>query len=128
MRDTFVLYDPVGSSAGWSNFRAKLPAQCESADGCYFDADSLNYGDNLQPMTDITITACGATCLELKYDSTTGKYNYLSGVNSGYSRKINITSIGAPVNEIKVSSTVSWAQGSTRTITFSENLYNWIEQ
>jgi prepilin-type N-terminal cleavage/methylation domain-containing protein len=45
---------------------------------------------------------------------------------SGLTRNIVMTSIN--LNEVTISSTVSWTQGSgVRSVTFSENLYNWIE-
>lgn len=46
----------------------------------------------------------------------------------GFGRTISTTAVAGTTDEIKISSTVSWTQGSgVRSVTFSENLYNWIE-
>lgn len=129
MRDTFVLYS-ASSQAGWDAFNSKLTnASCEGANGCFFDDRNVSFADTTMPMTDLIFTACSSsTCPNgaLLYNSLTGKYNYVSGVNSGFIRKIRISQVSA--NETKVFSTVSWTQGSgTYSINFSESLYNWIE-
>lgn len=47
---------------------------------------------------------------------------------SGFLGIINVVNIGSNFNEVKVTSTVSWTQGSgAYKITFSENLFNWLE-
>ena len=63
----------------------------------------------------------------MKYSSTTGKYGYTAGANSVFTRKITMQVVN--VNETKISSTVSWVQGSGTppSVTLSENLYNWVE-
>jgi len=129
MRDTFVLYDPVDSQTGWTAFNTKLTsASCQASNGCYFDADNLFSITPPMPMSKVTLTACGASCSSLKFDITTGKYGYTSGEDSGFIRKIKVTPVGSPVNEIKISSTVYWAQGSgSYNTVFQENLFNWIE-
>jgi len=128
MRDTFVLYNPSSSQAGWNDFNTKLAnGSCQVANGCYFNADNLDYGDTTQPMIDITLTACGASCPPLSFDSSTGKYGY-TGPDSDFVRKIQITQVGSPVNEVKVFSTIYWTQGSGNySMVFSESLFNWME-
>jgi hypothetical protein len=56
-----------------------------------------------------------------------GKYSTnSSGKNSGFIRKIWMVPIGS--NEAQIFSNVSWPQGSTTaSITFSEDLFNWIQ-
>lgn len=128
MRDTFMIYDSVDAQTGWGKFKTKLTtASCFTANGCYFDDQSLNYANNLQPMAGIAVTACGASCPSLLYDSSTGKYGYVvGGTNSGYVRKIQATTIST--DEIRISSTLTWAQSSgSYSITFSEDLFNWIQ-
>jgi len=129
LRDTYVLYDAEGAQTGWNNFNSKLAASsCSTANGCFFNADGLNYGDTSQPMIDITLTACSSsTCPNgtLLHNATTGRYNYASGVNSGFSRSIKVIQSS---NQTKISSTVFWTQGSgPRNVVFSEDLFNWIE-
>ncbi len=129
MRDTYALYTSP-SSAGWNNFNSNLTdaSACQGANGCFFNADNLNFNDNTQPIIDVPLTACSSSSCPngaLLFNPNTGKYGF-SGSPSGFTRKITITQPGA--NETKVFSTVSWTQGSgTRSVTFSENLFNWIE-
>lgn len=128
MRDTFVLYnDPGNTQNGWDAFNQHLVSfACEVSKGCYFDDESLDYGSDSHPMTDLKIIACDGGCRELYYNETTGKYNYDGlGTKSGFIRKIHIEQIN---NETKVFSTVYWKQGSgDYNIVFSETLFNWIE-
>jgi Tfp pilus assembly protein PilV len=127
LRDTYVLYNST-SQNGWNAFNNKLSsAGCMGNNGCYFNADGLVYSDDSQPMIDITMTGCGSSCQTLLYDSTTGKYGYTTGVNSGYIRKIKVIAQPGP-DETKISSTVYWTQGSgTYNMVFSESLFNWVE-
>ncbi|OGI57150.1 hypothetical protein A3B85_03405 [Candidatus Nomurabacteria bacterium RIFCSPHIGHO2_02_FULL_37_13] len=131
MRDTFVLYGAT-SQAGWNAFNTKVAGPsgntvCASADGCYFgDLNAGDFTNPSQPMAGIAVTACVGACPELKYDITTGKYNYTTGASSGYIRKIIVSPIS--VYETKISSTVYWTQGSGNyNMVFSENLFNWVE-
>lgn len=65
------------------------------------------------------------TNLPLKIDSS-GVYQYSSGTDTLFRRKIILTGIGAPVNEIKVVSEVSWSQrGRSFVISAEDHLYNW---
>jgi len=129
MRDTYVLYGANGQ-AGWNAFNTKLSTNSclATGNGCYFNADGLNYLDKTQPMNDLAFSPCvgsGGACPEMKYDSATGKYNYSTGSNTGFFRKIKV--IQDQPNETKISSTVSWMQGSgNHSVTFSENLFNWV--
>ncbi len=129
LRDTHVLYSATPQT-GWNNFNATLidASACNLANGCFFNADGLNYADNTQPMIDILLTACSSsTCPNgaLLYSSTTGKYGF-SGNASGFTRKIRTIAINA--NETEIISTVSWTQSSgNKSISFSESLFNWVE-
>ena len=127
MRDTFVLYGAT-SQAGWDAFNNKLASCSSTGNGCFFNADNLNYSDSTQPMSDIILTACSSSLCSngaLFYDSTTGEYGF-SGVASGYTRKITMSQVSA--DETKILSTVYWTQGSgSYSIVFSESLFNWME-
>jgi len=128
MRDTFVLYDPIDSQNGWNGFSNKLISNsCQNNNGCYFDDQNLDYTAQDRPMVlGLAVTACGASCPPLLYDSSLGKYGYTMGVNPGFTRKIAISQISS--NEIKIFSTVYWTQGSGNySLVFSESLFNWIE-
>jgi len=135
MRDTYVLYDATDSQTGWDSFNSKVvPAPnnlCASANGCYFDDQNVDYTNHSQSVwkNSLSITACNSSCPTLLYDSSTGKYGYAASpttTDSGFIRKISIVQPSS--NETKISSTVSWTQGSgVYNITFSESLFNWIE-
>jgi hypothetical protein len=131
MRDTYVLYSS-STAAGWIDFNNNLidASACQGVNGCYFDDRNVSLTDSSMAMMDLILTACtNSTCSNhpLLYDSTTGKYGYETGSSSGYARQIKISQVNA--NETKVFSTIYWTQGSgEKSITFSDNLFNWIEQ
>ena len=138
MRDTFVLYDPAGTQVGWDAFKDTLTdAACQETSGCYFDDQRDQDGDSFnmylspdpQPITKILLESCAGDCQPLLYNEDTGKYGYdTPGVNSGFIRKIRMTTTESNINEVKIFSSVSWKQGSgTYSVTLSENLFNWVE-
>ncbi|OGI85635.1 hypothetical protein A3A01_01305 [Candidatus Nomurabacteria bacterium RIFCSPLOWO2_01_FULL_39_17] len=139
MRDTYMLYSATGD-AGWKAFYSKLTnsgASCQDENndnddnGCYFNVDAIfSFPANTpMPITQMLLSACYyPTCSEvpLLFNSSTGAYNYSSGADSGFSRQIKINQINSA--EIEVFSTVYWNQGSgPHSISFKENLFNWIE-
>ena len=122
MRDNYVLYtDTTGND--WETFKNAI-SECGNAGGgsgntknCYFDDENL-----IQP--------CGNDLCSnhLLYDSGTGKYNYLSGVDSGFIRSIQARYPSGPNDDIKINSIISWTQPSgSFSVEFSENLFNWVE-
>lgn len=127
LRDTYVLFDATSPQTGWDSFNTKLTnANCDQAAGCYFDSSNVDYANNAQPMTNITLTPCsGGTCPNILFDDTNGKYGYVSGNTSGFIRQINVTQVA---DQTKVYSKVYWVQGSgTYSIVLSESLFNWVE-
>lgn len=135
MRDTYMLYSSDAQS-GWNIFNTSI-TPCFSGNGCYFNPDQLfSYGVSM-PVSDVPIIACSPTsvrqpCPPMAYDTPTstgtgtGKYGYDTGVDSGFTRVITATQISA--DEIKVTSTIYWTQGSgDYNVSFSEDLFNWIE-
>lgn len=141
MRDSYALYDASGAQAGMNAFYAKLAAaSCQTTAGCYFDPEKDQDGASFdlfspasepQPMTKILAASCPAgICPALLYDSASGKYGYGSGADSGFRRKITATASTSfgNVREVRITSNVSWKQGSGNyNITFSETLFSWIE-
>jgi Tfp pilus assembly protein PilV len=126
IRDTFVLYS-ASSQEGWDDFKEKLTdAGCDLTDGCFFDDHSVFSGGEMPSANHVSFIACGTACPKFLYDETTGKYNYISGTSTNLTRKIKITEITD--DEMKVSSTVYWVSGTgTKSLTLSEDLFNWIE-
>lgn len=116
MRDTYGLYTAV-TGKDWSNFKAKL-APCNLGNECGFD-------NSVAP---IDVKKCNQlNDCKLFFNNNNGSYNSGVGVDSGFARKIWADVIG-PDKEIKIFSNVSWTQSSgSYSITFSENLFNWIE-
>lgn len=136
MRDTYMLYSDTAEE-GWELFKAKFPAACTGGNWCYFNDSAVNYSnDNSLPITDLSFSTCGtpnstSICplAPLFYHANSGKYDYIAtgGTTSNFARRINLTQITA--GEWKLSSTVSWTQGSKLySVNFVEYLYNWIEQ
>jgi len=128
MRDTYVLYSADGQT-GWNSFNDNLSTHsCMTENGCFLNADNLFSLPTPMPMTKVTLTACSSsTCPSgiLSYDSTTGKYGF-TGTVSTFTRKIVVNIVSS--EETRISSTVSWAQGSGNySIVFSESLFNWVE-
>jgi type II secretory pathway pseudopilin PulG len=115
IRDTYVLY-PVNGD--WNSFKTKL-ASCNSENGCGFDSSAS--------LADSIFQCSGNRCKLYLYN---GNYNTnLNGVDSGFTRIILRELVGGQNSgEIKIISTVSWTQGAVpHSITFSENLFNWVE-
>lgn len=62
----------------------------------------------------------------LLIDNATGFYNYTSGTLTKFKRKINITSIGAGDDRIKVTVEVSWQErGRTHNFVVVSQITNW---
>lgn len=112
MRDTYVLYSATTPN-NWNNFKAKL-APCNAPNGCSFNTVFPH---------DVRVCNNPNDC---KLYINNGGYDAnFSSVESGFIRKIWMTS---DVNEVKIYSNVSWTQGSgAYNISFSENLFNWVE-
>jgi hypothetical protein len=125
LRDSKVI-SAVNAETGWNDFKTQI-INCIDPGACYFDDSSLLIG---QDITQTIFSSCDSpsSCPELYYSSSSGMYNYdnIGGKKSGFIRRIVVNLIN--VNEIKVTSTVSWNQSSgQRQVIFSENLFNWIE-
>jgi len=113
MRDTLVLSS--STQDGWDSFWNKV-SLCTLNNPCGFY--------DLVSATDSIFICASSTC---SLNLINGNYSYnLTGENSGFERKIWVDLINP--NEFKIYSSVSWRQGSGNyEVTFSENLYNWIE-
>ncbi len=116
MRDTFVLYPQVSGNS-WTGFRSRL-SSCNSNDGCSFDV-VFPHG----------VRGCNNPNDCKLYVNENGGYDTSStGSDSGFSRKIWMVTFPGDQDQVKIFSKVEWTQGSgSYNITFSENLYNWIQ-
>ncbi|HEU0085762.1 MAG TPA: prepilin-type N-terminal cleavage/methylation domain-containing protein [Candidatus Paceibacterota bacterium] len=129
MRDTYMIdFDPADPQKGWQEFKSRVekctPAGNNRERACYFRSDGLFENGSIM---DMALPACGnGQCIELKKRPGGAYGEDSSGSDSGFVRGISMINIGT--DEIKVISTVSWQQKSgPMSVTFSENLYNWIE-
>ncbi len=120
MRDSYVLYSST-TGIDWSNFKAKL-APCNPDGECGFDA-SLSVTDNN------AIFKCSQHFNFCKLFLSNGNYNSTStGSDSGFTRTVWMDTAGLGQDEVRISSTVSWTQGTTPyNITLTENIFNWVE-
>lgn len=89
--------------------------------------DGLASGNYEAGYNDASLTGCVGAC---GYDNLRflkingGFYNYSSGNDTKFKRKITITQIG--LDELEISVEVTWKEkGKTSKITAQENLYNW---
>lgn len=74
---------------------------------------------------DNTIVKCiNNLCPALKYNDTTGFYSYTSGIDSNFTRKVNMTTVNE--KEVAITATLSWRTGFTeKTFTVKEHILNW---
>ncbi|MEI7765199.1 MAG: prepilin-type N-terminal cleavage/methylation domain-containing protein [bacterium] len=125
IRDTYQLYSS-DANTGWGLFVQKLQGHGCREKGCYFDNDENKLEQGEMPITGISFYSCGDKCPNFLYSPSTGKYNYYDGDTSVFSRKILVNQIDD--DNLKITSEVTWKSGNqTGTISFSENLSNWIE-
>ncbi len=127
VRDTYVLYDPNGSGDAWNDFKA-YTLLCTS--GCYLDTISLDFLEQNHPITasGIVKNCSNNNCPTITYNSNTGKYlsgGAGGGVKTVFVRKITLSLIEN--DEIKATSTVTWGSGNSKSVSFTQNLFNWIE-
>ena len=113
MRDTKVLY---GSGNPWNQFKSDFSPCNSENNACGF----------VKPLP-FSVSTCSALNDCKLYVNDGGYDTNPSGSYSGFVRKIWMDTAGA--NEVKIFSKVSWTQGSgSYKITFSENLFNWMEE
>lgn len=118
MRDTAVLYT---NNNGWTNeFKAKVKIS-----SCKNDIDKA-CGFSKPPFN---VFVCNdANPCKLNVNTDGGYSTDPNGLDSGFTRKIWMKDIPSRPDEVKISSKVEWTQGSgSKSVTFSENLFNWIE-
>lgn len=90
--------------------------------------DGLGAGDWEADYDDSGLTFCSAPCnfADLRFLKVPagGFYNYNSGTDTKFKRKITVVLDGS--DKLKVFVEIQWQEkGDTNTITVQENLYNW---
>ena len=130
-RDT-LAFQQKDTGGGWSVFLARYgyPGnfRCFSTNGCYlkmesFDPQNTSYSD---------IGTCSGSCPYMMYNNNTGATIFYSAdgdansVTSIFRRTINMTINPLNPDEVKVTATIDWNNGSTsRTQTLEVSLLNW---
>lgn len=127
MRDTYVLYPANGGWGGGGSFTNRL-GNCNVGTGCGIN-NSLSKTD-----ANFTFTCNPSSKCILYIKDGNYSTDHSIGADSGFTRIIWMTKAdGSPcgcssVDEVKIFSKVEWTQGSgTKSVTFSENLFNWVE-
>ena len=115
-RDSYVINPDSG---GWDGFFSSVSG-CE--EGCTFDA--------LYPGV---INSCtvypDAPCQNLKVINGAYTYGATGAIDTKFTRLIKITPVGATGEELEVSSSVFWKQGSiTHSVSSSTSLMNWLDE
>lgn len=99
--------------AGASDWLEGL-GNCRGSRGCVIDIPNNNI-----------INCGGGDCPKIKYDSTTGFYNYSSGVETSFIREIKLSDVVAG-REARITVTVSWQEiFGSKSFTLEENIFNW---
>lgn len=126
LRDTYVLY--WGNyTDGWNEFNNRMIASsCATPEGCFYKDEGLNFNNSDLPILDLQIEGCGGVCPIIIYDASKSKYvSAGSGSeNTTFRRTIKTEKINQDIT--KVTAIVSW-DNNTKSISFSENLFNWVE-
>ena len=120
MRDSYVIYEK--DDTGWASFKDKI-SLCITPNYCGIDNLKPPRQSNSLFQCTTATPSIPSTCQLYIKD---GNYNIKTGgsVDSGFTRKIEIENITN--DEIKIISTVLWKSGSSdKSISFSENLFNW---
>ena len=113
IRGSALIQDP---NSGLPSF-----VPCQAATGCYVDATAAS------PV----LIICPGACPNIKYDSSTGNYNYSVGVNTVFIRKIFISSgnlnvSGASGEEATVTVRVDWpSRFGAGSVEFSSYITDW---
>ena len=129
LRDDYVYKD-----ANWVGFKKILiDSGCEDSTGCYFNDNNISFSSSTssQMIDNLMFVPCssfGGICAPIRFNEINGRYGYSSGLDSGFTRKINIKFPNGyhSSDAVMVTSTVFFnKQGNNKSeVSFSENLLN----
>lgn len=130
-RDSIAFQQKIqGEIAGtsWNNFLTKY-SSCISTYGCDIKMDK--FSPDLTTITDI-VSCKSSGCDNLTYDANASSSFFYShditanSVSSHFNRNIKIDKIGTDNDQIKITVTVSWLNGSlTKSQSLVSYLLNW---
>jgi len=92
--------------------------------------EGLNNGDYRVDYSTISLEPSLNPDDKLKFDSATGLYNYSTGNDTNFKRKVRLENIQDPsageYNEIRVNSIVAWTiKGGSHEINAEDHFFNW---
>ena len=116
--------DSLLTNASWLNGGGILGPCIGST--CYFDSSWSDLWTNTNHLPQSCVSS---SCPPMRFDESSGLYNYTSGNDSRYTRTVSITesncSTGKPCEAI-ASTTVSWMNGTlSHSVTLRETLTRW---
>ncbi len=120
-RDTYILDFPNNPNvSGWSLFLSNYVPACSTDGGCNIIPTDIDLVGTPCPMG--PMNGCA-----LYYDASTGLYDTTSNAGKAYYRAIKIEHMNTSgIDEVKVTSTVSWVDGGTnKNISYVEFLNQW---
>jgi len=127
MRDTYITAVPVGSEdPAWAAYVATATTACTASAPC--DIDATNASGSMAFPSSLNFTTCLSGGCVINYDGATGYYTDQAGVGKPtvFKRSIVVSTYSGVTDEVQVTSTVTWNQGSApQSITETENMFNW---
>jgi prepilin-type N-terminal cleavage/methylation domain-containing protein len=128
-RDT-LAFQMLGAGGNWNTFLNRYGysgnSKCFSPSGCMLVIENFNGAD----LAGSDVVGCTGVCAPLYYDDNAVKlfYNYNSSgeVVSKFTRTVNMVSTPGNPDEIKITATVNWTNGSSpKTQSLEIYLLNW---
>lgn len=129
-RDSYVIDNSTDFETGWNTFATEALANCTSAGPCDIDvADTSTTIVGGSAPLGLRYIPCVVGCL-ITYDGSSTGLGYFShsslGTSTPYTRRITVVTFPLSPNELEVTSTVTWQEGTnTQSVTVSESLFNW---
>jgi len=129
-RDSLAFQQTDYVGGGWSAFIAKYnTGGCFSVDGCYIEV-----AKTISNINTCAVSPAWGTlhCPVLKYDASASStshnfYNYVSVKDSNFNRKIKMKQNLSNPDEIDITITVEWLNGSiVRSRSLRSSLLNWL--
>ncbi len=94
-------------------------------EGVPYDRD-LSNGDYLVSWNSSTLTPYDSEAY-LKFDSNSGLYSLVAGIDTIFKRKISVLKVVSACNcEVSVTSAVTWSErGQNKSVTVEDHLFDW---
>jgi len=130
-RDSLAFQQTDYIGGGWSAFIAKYnTGGCFSVDGCYIEVAKTN--SNINTCVEASPAWGTLRCPVFSYDASASSiyhnfYNYISSKKSSFNRQIKMKQNLSNPDEIDITVTVEWLNGSVvRSRSLHSSLLNWL--